>query len=72
MPKIPTTRRPSDKDTKKLFAKLEEQGVEIKTTKNGWLLKLPNGDTAMVHSTQSGYKSMMPTIARIKRAGIVL
>src|SRR6187399_366153 len=60
----------SPKEIRGLLDHLREQNVRMKRTKAGWLLYLPNGETANVHLTPSDWNGHLPLRAAIKRAGL--
>jgi hypothetical protein len=60
----------SPKEIRTLLKSLDEQGVNMKRTKNGYLLYLPDGRTESVHLTPSEYKGTLALRASIKKAGL--
>lgn len=53
------------------FAKsMEVQGVGVTRTKKGLLLRLPNGESTMLHFTASDVRAITNLKARLRRAGV--
>lgn len=62
----------SMKEIARIIEFIEPQGVGVTRTKKGLLLRLPNGDTDMIHFTNSDHRAYANTRARLRRAGIDL
>lgn len=60
----------SKKETAKLLAHIEPQGVVVTNVKNGYLLRLPNGETTTVHLTESDHRGPLNLRATLRRAGV--
>jgi hypothetical protein len=60
----------SKKETAKLLDYIEPQGVDITPVKNGYLLRLPNGETTTVHLSVSDHRGPANLKATLKRAGV--
>lgn len=60
----------SQKDQKRLLDHVEKQGVAVTATTKGYLLRMPDGKTAMLHKTQSDRMAPMALRATLKRSGI--
>ena len=62
----------SMKEIARLLDHVEPQGVRPTRTKNGILLRLPDGKTAMVHFTTSDVNARKALRATLKRSGITM
>lgn len=60
----------SMKETRRLIEHIEPQGVRATKTKNGLLLRLPNGDSTVVHYSVSDHRGPAKLRATLKRAGV--
>lgn len=60
----------SKKETAKLLAHIEPQGVIITPVKNGFLLRLPNGESTTIHLTGSDHRGPLNLRATLRRAGV--
>lgn len=60
----------AQKEVNRLLTHVRNQGVETRTTKSGWLLKLPDGGQTVIHKTDSDHRSAANIRARLKQAGI--
>lgn len=60
----------SQKDQKRLLNHVEQQGVVVTPTTKGYLMRMPDGGTAMLHKTQSDRMAPMALRAKLKRHGI--
>jgi hypothetical protein len=49
---------------------MEDQGVGVTRTKKGLFLRLPNGESDMVHFSNSDVRSFDNLVARLRRAGV--
>lgn len=58
------------KEISRLLEHVERQGVKVTPTTKGYLLRLPNGDTAMVHKSLSDWRAPLNIRARLRQAGI--
>lgn len=61
----------SQKDLSALLDHIEPQGVEITRTKKGYMLRLPDGKSTMVHMTESDHRGPANLRATLKRSGII-
>lgn len=60
----------SKKETARLLDYIEPQGVDITPVKNGYLLRLPNGETTTVHLSVSDHRGPANLRSTLKRAGV--
>lgn len=60
----------SMKETRRLVEHVQRQGVTATKTKNGVLLRLPNGESTVVHYSVSDYRGPQKLRAQLKRAGV--
>lgn len=60
----------SQKDQKRLLDHVEKQGVVVTPTTKGYLMRMPDGGTAMLHKTQSDRMAPMALRAKLKRHGV--
>jgi hypothetical protein len=58
------------KETRRLIEHIEPQGVKATKTKNGLLLRLPNGDSTVVHYSVSDHRGPAKLRATLRRAGV--
>jgi hypothetical protein len=49
---------------------MEDQGVGVTRTKKGLFLRLPNGESDMVHFTNSDTRAFDNLVSRLRRAGV--
>lgn len=53
---------------KKVFQELDEQGIEYKATKKGWLVVSPTGTGLVtIHATPSDHRALRNIISDLKR-----
>lgn len=60
----------SKKETAKLLTHVERQGVVTTPVKNGVMLRLPNGESTVVHFSVSDHRGPAKLRAQLKRAGV--
>ena len=60
----------SKKETARLLTHVEAQGVAVTTVKNGYMLRLPNGESTTVHLSVSDHRGPLNLRAFLKRNGI--
>lgn len=60
----------SQKDQKRVIDHVQAQGVGVTDTKKGYLMRFPDGGTAMLHKTQSDRMAPMALRAQLRRHGI--
>ncbi len=60
----------SKKETARLLTHVEAQGVQVTDVKNGVMLRLPNGESTVVHYSVSDHRGPANLRARLKRAGV--
>ena len=60
----------SKKETEKLLTHVEAQGVKVTPVKNGFMLRLPNGESTTVHLSVSDHRGPANMRAFLKRNGI--
>jgi hypothetical protein len=60
----------SKKETAKLLTHVEAQGVQVTNVKNGFMLRLPNGESTTVHLSVSDHRGPLNLRAFLKRNGI--
>lgn len=53
-----------------LLADLERQGTTIRQTKQGYLLKFPDGSTATFHRSPSDHRAIKNMRSRVRHAGL--
>lgn len=58
------------KDYRPLLKHLERQGVVISDTTKGYFLRLPNGQTMMLHKTLSDWRAANNVRSRLRAAGL--
>jgi hypothetical protein len=55
-----------------VLSSLEEQGCTVQDTRNGWMVKFPDGSGSMtLHRTESDWRSEKNTRSRVLRAGLI-
>lgn len=60
----------TQKDQRRILDHVQKQGVNVVETKKGYLLRLPDGETEMMHKSQSDYRGVQNMRAKLKRSGI--
>jgi hypothetical protein len=60
----------SKSETARLLAHIEPQGVRVTNVKKGVMLRLPNGDSTVVHYSVSDHRGPQNLKSRLKRAGV--
>jgi hypothetical protein len=60
----------SKKETARLLTHVENQGVVVTPVKNGYMLRLPNGESTTVHLSVSDHRGPLNMRAFLKRNGI--
>jgi len=58
------------KRLKIIITSLREQGAVVEPKTNGYFVKFPNGDTTILHTSDSDHRAEMNTRSRVKRAGL--
>lgn len=61
----------SQKEIQSLLDHIEPQGVVITPTKKGYMLRLPDGESTMIHKSESDHRGPANLRARLKRSGII-
>lgn len=49
---------------------LERQGCAVERKTKGWFIKFPNGDSTIIHLSESDHRAEKNTRARVLRAGL--
>jgi hypothetical protein len=62
----------SAKEIRRIVDHIEPQGVNVTRTTKGLLLRLPDGNTEMIHFTTSDHRAYANTRAKLHRAGVTL
>src|SRR5258708_4997608 len=62
----------SMKEIARIIDFVEPQGVGVTRTKKGLLLRLPNGESEMIHFTTSDHRAYANTRSRLHQAGVEL
>ncbi len=60
----------SKKETARLLTHVEAQGVQVTDVKNGVMLRLPNGESTVVHYSVSDHRGPAKLRSQLKRAGV--
>lgn len=58
------------KRLKIILVSLERQGCGVERKNKGWFIKFPNGDSTMIHTSDSDHRAEKNTRARVLRAGL--
>lgn len=58
------------KRIKVILVSLERQGCGVERRSRGWFIKFPNGDSTVIHVTDSDHRAEKNTRSRVLRAGL--